>query len=226
MKKIFFVQMMNRWLTVSEEGNRLFLFDMDRFRSQPDKVKTRLKINLNDQPFETILEVVQLSCICVVAGNEISFYNETFSEMKFKKFVHCDTIKHFRYSDEKNQFYLCGLEKNITAFSISRNGTPSKIWNFQTNKVIYDFELFPYFDTIVVIDENHDVKLMHEATRVVYQQLSYAHIVKEKDKTINILKVSKNEFIIFQTYMIVMTQEKIAIERDVEYSFLPYYHYD
>lgn len=72
---------------------------MDRIRTQPDKVQTRLKINLNDQSFETILEVVQLSCICIVAGNEVSFYNENLSEVKFKKFVHCDKIRHFRYSD-------------------------------------------------------------------------------------------------------------------------------
>ena len=126
--------------------------------------------------------------------------------MKFKKFTHCDQIKHFKYSDEKNQFYLCGVEKNITAFSINRSGNPSRIWTFQTNRIITDFELFPYFDTVVVADENHEVKLMHEATRVVYQQINYGHIVKEKDKTLNISKISKNEFSVFQTYMIVMTQ--------------------
>lgn len=109
MKKIFFVQMMNKWLTCTDEGNKLYLYDMDRFRTQPDKVQSRLRINLNDQPFKEILEVVQLSCICVVAGNEVNFYNENFSEVKFKKFVHCDTINNFKYSDEKNQFYLCGF---------------------------------------------------------------------------------------------------------------------
>lgn len=67
--------MMNKWLTVTEEGNKLFLFDMDRIRTQPDKVQSRLRINLNDQHFLSVLEVVQLSCICVIAGNEVSFYN-------------------------------------------------------------------------------------------------------------------------------------------------------
>jgi hypothetical protein len=38
--------------------------------------------------------------------------------------------------------------------------------------------------------------------------------------------MSKNEFAIYQTYMIVMAQEKIAIERDIEYSILPYYFID
>lgn len=67
---------------------------------------------------------------------------------------------------------------------------------------------------------------MHETTRVVYQQLSYSHIVKAKDKSLNIAKISKNEFSVYQTYMIVMNQEKIAIEKDIEYSFLPYHYYD
>jgi hypothetical protein len=78
----------------------------------------------------------------------------------------------------------------------------------------------------VVADENNDLKLMHESTRVIYQQLSYGHIVKAKDKYLSLGKISKNEFSVFQTYLIVMTQEKIAIERDIEYSFLPYHYYD
>lgn len=49
MKKIFFIQMMNKWLTVSEDTSLLYLFDMERFRSQPDKVMSRLTIDLNDQ---------------------------------------------------------------------------------------------------------------------------------------------------------------------------------
>jgi|JI6StandDraft_1071083.scaffolds.fasta_scaffold650111_1 hypothetical protein len=75
MRRIFFVQMMNKWLTCTEEGNKLYLFDMDRIRTQPEKVQSRLRLNLNDQNFTSILEVVQLSCICVVAGNEVNFYN-------------------------------------------------------------------------------------------------------------------------------------------------------
>ena len=38
MNKIFFVQMMNKWLTVTEENNEIFLYDMDRIRTQPEKV--------------------------------------------------------------------------------------------------------------------------------------------------------------------------------------------
>jgi hypothetical protein len=75
MRRIFFVQMMGKWLTVTEEASKLFLFDMERIRSQPEKVQTKLRLNLNDQHFHTILEVVPLSCICLVAGNEVSFYN-------------------------------------------------------------------------------------------------------------------------------------------------------
>lgn len=67
--------MMNKWLTVTDEGNKLFLFDMERIRTQPEKVQSRLRLNLNDQDFTCILEVVSLSCICLVAGNEVNFYN-------------------------------------------------------------------------------------------------------------------------------------------------------
>jgi hypothetical protein len=70
------------------------------------------------------------------------------------------------------------------------------------------------------------VRLMHESTWTVYQQVGYSHIVKSKDKSLSISKISKNEFTVYQTYQIVMTQEKIAIERGIEYSFLPYFHID
>jgi len=56
---------------------------------------------------------------------------------------------------------------------------------------------------------------VHESTRAVYQQMSYSHVVKTRGKFLNIFKMSKNEFAIYQTYMIVLAQEKIAIERDI-----------
>ncbi len=113
---------------------------------------TKLSINTNELRVKLVLEVVPLSCICIIAGNEVSFYNESLTDTKFSKFVHVDVIEHFKYSDEKNQFYLCGKEKTITIFTISRSGNPSKIWNFPINKLITDFEVFPYFDTIVIAD--------------------------------------------------------------------------
>jgi hypothetical protein len=78
----------------------------------------------------------------------------------------------------------------------------------------------------VIADESNDVRLMHESSRTIYQQLSYSHIVKSKDKSISISKISKNEFSIYQTYQIIMSQEKIAIERGIEYSFLPCFYVD
>jgi hypothetical protein len=61
--------MMNKWLTVSEEGNKVYLFDMERIRTQPEKVMTKLKLDFNEQKFTSILEIVSLSCVCVIAGN-------------------------------------------------------------------------------------------------------------------------------------------------------------
>jgi hypothetical protein len=40
--------------------------------------------------------------------------------------------------------------------------------------------VFPHFDTIVIADEAHDVRLLQEGSKAVYQQVSYAHIVKAK----------------------------------------------
>lgn len=99
---------------------------------------------------------------------------------------------HFKYSDDKNQFYVCGLEKSLTMFSMSRYGYPSKLVTISINKIIADFEIFPYYDTIVISDENNDLRLIHEPTKVTYQLLNYSHIVKTKDKMINMIKITKN----------------------------------
>jgi len=46
-------------------------------------------------------------------------------------------------------------------FSMSRNGSPSKLMTFSINKIIADFELFPYYETIVISDENNEIRLIH-----------------------------------------------------------------
>lgn len=48
---------------------------MDRVRSQPEKVMHQLKINTNDLKIKDIVEIVPLSCICLIMGNEANFYN-------------------------------------------------------------------------------------------------------------------------------------------------------
>lgn len=173
-----------------------------------------------------VLEIVTLSTICFVAGNEITFYNENLTAKKFAKFSHHEIITIFKYSEEKNTFYLAGKEKTITMFSINRNHTTFKIWNLQINKIITDFEVFPYFDTILICDESHDIRLIHEPSKNTYQHHSLAHIVKMKDKYLKSYKLSKTEFIIYQTYMLIFGQEKIAIEKEMEFNFLPGFYFD
>ena len=46
-----------------------------------------------------VLELVNLSVICVVTGNEINFFNENFTEQKYTKFVHGSNIKTLRYNE-------------------------------------------------------------------------------------------------------------------------------
>jgi hypothetical protein len=69
MRAIFYLQMVNRWLTVAEGGLQLYLFDLERVKSQPEKVMQRVALSLGEQLITSVLEVVALSCICVVAGN-------------------------------------------------------------------------------------------------------------------------------------------------------------
>ena len=53
-----------------------------------------------------------------------------------------------------------------------------------------------------------------------------ANIVKNTDATAHIQKMNKSEFFVFETYMTGYTQEKTAIEKPIEYNFLPQHYYD
>jgi hypothetical protein len=50
--------------------------------------------------------------------------------------------------------------------------------------------------------------------------------VKNLDNKLKILKISKIEFALYETYTIVFLQEKIAIEKGLEYGFLQDTYYD
>lgn len=69
MKRIYYIQMMNKWLTLTDDGNRVFLYDMEKARSKPEEVEQEVTIDSNDLPINMLLEVVALSTICFVAGN-------------------------------------------------------------------------------------------------------------------------------------------------------------
>lgn len=88
MKRIYYVQMLNKWLTITDDGNGVYLYDMEKARSKPEEVEQEVTIDTNDLPISMVMEVVALSTICFVAGNEISFYNEALSEMRYPRFSH------------------------------------------------------------------------------------------------------------------------------------------
>lgn len=67
---------------------------------------------------------------------------------------------------------------------------------------------------------------MHEPTRNIYKQQSYSHIVKVDNQQIRCYRTGKNEFMVYQTYMLGFGLEKVAIEREIELNFLEYWHYD
>lgn len=64
------------------------------------------------------------------------------------------------------------------------------------------------------------------ATQTTQQLQSVANIVKNTDATAHIQKMNKSEFFVFETYMTGYTQEKTAIEKPIEYNFLPQHYYD
>lgn len=47
-----------------------------------------MEIDSNDLTINHVLEVIALSTVCFVAGNEVTFYNETLAQKKFSKFAH------------------------------------------------------------------------------------------------------------------------------------------
>jgi hypothetical protein len=122
MRRLYYVQMLNKWLALSEESEGVFLYDMDKARSKPEEVEERLAIDCNDMSISLVLEVVALSTVCFVAGNEISFYNESMTAAKFPRFSHHEIITNLKFSEDNSCFYLTGREeKTITSFSIARN---------------------------------------------------------------------------------------------------------
>lgn len=73
MKKIVYIHMINKFLTFSEDLDELWLFDMEKVRLKPEEVQERIGIDSNELVVSDVVEVVSLSAICVVAGNEITF---------------------------------------------------------------------------------------------------------------------------------------------------------
>lgn len=63
-------------------------------------------------------------------------------------------------------------------FTIARSKKSFKTWNKSINKVIVDFEVFPFYDTILITDESHNLRLIQETSWNLCKEQSYAHIVK------------------------------------------------
>ena len=81
-------------------------------------------------------------------------------------------------------------------------------------------------DTIIVIDDKSEMKLYNESKNILYQTQVYKNIHKNSSRNIQILKTGKIEFTIYETYMLVFSQEKVSIEKNADYVFTPYSYYD
>lgn len=67
MLKVVYIQMINRWALVSDE-NKLYLFDLEKYRQQDTQYISEVKMENPEFKITQILELVNLSTICVVAG--------------------------------------------------------------------------------------------------------------------------------------------------------------
>lgn len=94
--QVYYIQMINKWVLVNDM-NKMFTFDMEKYKQNDPQYQVEIKLENPDLKINYVLELVNLSMICVVAGNEVYFFNENFSELKHSKFVHGTNVKIFRY---------------------------------------------------------------------------------------------------------------------------------
>lgn len=59
----------------------------------------RVALSVGEHSITFVLEIVALSCVCVVAGNEANFFNESLTSVRFSKFCHVEKVAHIRYSE-------------------------------------------------------------------------------------------------------------------------------
>jgi len=55
MRRIYYIQMLNKWLTISDEDNRVYLFDMEKVRLKPEEVLQKVSIDNNDLNISLVL---------------------------------------------------------------------------------------------------------------------------------------------------------------------------
>ena len=47
MRKIYYIQMLNKWLTLPESEEKVYLFDMEKVRLKPDEVEECIPVDTN-----------------------------------------------------------------------------------------------------------------------------------------------------------------------------------
>ncbi len=65
------------------------------------------------------------------------------------------------YVEERNVFVLVGKEeKYLTMFNLNKvSGEANKIWTYQTNQIISDFAVFPFLNSILIMDVQGNLKV-------------------------------------------------------------------
>lgn len=68
MNKVYFIQMLNKWVFVSDL-NKIYIFDYDKYKQNDPMFLNEVKLEDNDLKITLVYEVVGLSMICIVTGN-------------------------------------------------------------------------------------------------------------------------------------------------------------
>lgn len=68
MLQVYYIQMLNKWALISDM-NKLYMFDLEKYKQNDPLFLTEIKLENPDLKITCILELVNLSMICVVTGN-------------------------------------------------------------------------------------------------------------------------------------------------------------
>ena len=79
---------------------------------------------------------------------------------------------------------------------------------------------------MLILDSKNNLKVYSLDESILQYQQNYGFIVKKRELPIELIKNSKNSFLIHATYILVMELKKVAIERDIDFGFLDTFYFD
>lgn len=80
----------------------------------------------------------------------------------------------------------------LTILIVERNNVNFRLSVYPLNHIVRDFEIFAYFETILLTDNENNVHLYDLKTLFCYQTTQYSHIAKKSNTHLRILKTCKH----------------------------------